>query len=161
MANRRLFSVVREERQLTYDANFHLQDFDAVQGGWYLVSVTSSPSQVLAALQACQEALISLTTDMSVEAMQSAKRTIINRFKVESQTNKFWVEKLSGTQLTYSPYKNIRSLADFESVLQSVTQKDLLDLVKVFQFREDCMSLCVGVTAPELPADLKEHFKFN
>lgn len=43
---RRLFTVVREERKLTYDASFTLLGFDAVQGGLYLVSVTTSPDQV-------------------------------------------------------------------------------------------------------------------
>lgn len=43
VANRRLFSVVREERQLTYDASFRFQNFDSILGGWYIVSVTSSP----------------------------------------------------------------------------------------------------------------------
>lgn len=32
VANRRLFSVVREERQLTYDASFSLQQRDIVEG---------------------------------------------------------------------------------------------------------------------------------
>ena len=47
VANRRLFSVVREERRLTYDASFQLHGHDSMQGGWYSVSVTSNPSQVL------------------------------------------------------------------------------------------------------------------
>jgi hypothetical protein len=46
VANRRLFSVVREERQLTYDASFQMQGHESIMGGWYLVSVTSSPQQV-------------------------------------------------------------------------------------------------------------------
>lgn len=83
MANRRLFSVVREERQLTYDASFQtqvgsiyfililqrqtdsndnasFQGHEATLGGWYLVSVTSSPAQVQDAIRACKEALFSL-----------------------------------------------------------------------------------------------------
>lgn len=57
VANRRLFSVVREERRLTYDASFQLHGHDAIRGGWYLVSVTSNPSQVAEAVKACKEAL--------------------------------------------------------------------------------------------------------
>lgn len=60
IANRRLFSVVREERQLTYDAAFQLQGFEGIQGGWYIVSVTSSPEKVQQAIRACKEALVSL-----------------------------------------------------------------------------------------------------
>lgn len=95
-----------------------------------------------------------------MEAVNSAKRSILNKFRADRQTNKFWVEKLSGTQLDYTPYKNIQSLVDFESVLQSVTHKDILDLVKLLKFEEDNMSMCVGVTAPELPVQLKNTFEF-
>lgn len=82
VANRRLFSVVREERRLTYDASFQLRGNDAVKGGWYLVSVTSSPGQVQEAVQACKEALNSLKGSMGVmgDAIQSAKRTLISRY---------------------------------------------------------------------------------
>lgn len=34
VANRRLFTVVREERQLTYDASFVLQNRDVLEGGF-------------------------------------------------------------------------------------------------------------------------------
>jgi hypothetical protein len=37
-----------------------LQGYDSLKGGWYLISVTSSPSQVQAAVRACKEALTSL-----------------------------------------------------------------------------------------------------
>jgi predicted Zn-dependent peptidase len=60
IANRRLFSVVREEKQLTYDAAFQLQSFESILGGWYIVSVTSSPHKVQQAIRACKEALVSL-----------------------------------------------------------------------------------------------------
>ena len=52
--------MVREERQLTYDASFQIQGHESVHGGWYLVSVTSSPAQVQDAIRACKEALASL-----------------------------------------------------------------------------------------------------
>ena len=45
-ASRRLFAVVREEMRLTYDASFQLLGQNSIQGGWYLVSVTSNPAQV-------------------------------------------------------------------------------------------------------------------
>ena len=60
--NRRLFSVVREKKQLTYDANFQLAEIDRLRGGWYLVSVTaSSRTNADLALEACQDTLRGLT----------------------------------------------------------------------------------------------------
>ena len=51
VATRRLFSIVREERQLTYDASFQFQGFDRIKGGMYQVSVTTSPQQADEAVQ--------------------------------------------------------------------------------------------------------------
>merc|ERR1719230_2149104 len=61
VANRRLFSVVREERRLPSDASFHFNGPETLQGSWYTVSVTSSPAQVQEALVACKEALAYLS----------------------------------------------------------------------------------------------------
>ena len=154
MANRRLFSIVREERQLTYDASFQLQSRDSIKGSWYLVSVTSSPAQVQAAVRACKEALTSLKGPFGVmgDSIQSAKRTLLNKFLTESVTNKFWVENLSGTQVSTIPDKNLKSISEFESTLQSVTLQDIQLLVDLFKFEEENMTSCVGVTAPSPPS---------
>ena len=156
VANRRLFSVVREERRLTYDASFQLHGHEAIQGGYYLVAVTSSPQQVPAAVQACKEALESLRGTFGVmgDSVQSAKRSILNRFRGESLTNKFWVENLSGTQLESMPLKTLRSIAEFENVLSGVTAQDVQLLVEAMNFTEDNMTTCVGITAAQLPPGL-------
>ena len=156
VANRRLFSVVREERRLTYDASFQLHGHEAIQGGYYLVAVTSSPQQVPAAVQACKEALESLRGTFGVmgDSVQSAKRSILNRFRGESLTNKFWVENLSGTQLESMPLKTLRSIAEFENVLNSVTAQDVQLLVEAMNFTEENMTTCVGITAAQLPPGL-------
>ena len=110
VANRRLFSVVREERQLTYDASFSFNGHDGIFGGWYLVSVTSSPSQVREALRACKEAIRSLKGTFGVmgDGVQSAKRTLMNRQRTESETNKFWVDSMSGCQVRYLSSLSVR-----------------------------------------------------
>lgn len=156
VANRRLFSVVREERRLTYDASFQLHGHEAIQGGYYLVAVTSSPQQVPAAVQACKEALESLRGTFGVmgDSVQSAKRSILNRFRGESLTNKFWVENLSGTQLESMPLKTLRSIAEFENVLSSVTAQDVQLMVEAMNFTEENMTTCVGITAAQLPPGL-------
>lgn len=155
IANRRLFSVVREERQLTYDASFQLHPREVLEGSWYTVSVTSSPQQVQAAIGACREALGSLKGPFGVkgDSVQSAKRTISNKFLTESLTNKFWVENLSGTQSSAVPDRSLQSIAEFESTLASVTAQDVQFLVDVFRFEENNMTACVGITAPTLPSE--------
>lgn len=157
VANRRLFSVVREERQLTYDASFSLKGSDLQNGGWYLVSVTSSPSQVQEAVVACKEALFSLAGSFGVmgDSVQSAKRTLRSRFRAEAGTNKFWVENMSGTQLDEMPFKTIRSIAEYEKALASVTVTDVSQLVELMALNDDSsMTACVGIAAPTPPAGM-------
>ncbi|CAN0041323.1 unnamed protein product, partial [Heterosigma akashiwo] len=55
VVNRRLFSNVREQKRLTYDANFHLTAFENLAGSWYLVTVTANPVNAQRALQACKD----------------------------------------------------------------------------------------------------------
>jgi predicted Zn-dependent peptidase len=47
VASRRLFNVVREDKMLTYDANFVFYGSDIESPGYFIVSVTSSPDQVI------------------------------------------------------------------------------------------------------------------
>ena len=157
IANRRLFSVVREERRLTYDASFNFQTHDSLRGGWYQVSVTSSPSQVHEAVKACKEALASLrgSTGIMGDSLSSAKRTILNRVRGEAQTNKFWVESLSGTQLENIPLKTLRCLTDFEAVLATVTVQDVQQLVDVLDFSPERITSCVGITGGQQLAAAK------
>ena len=125
-------------------------------GSWYTVSVTSSPAQVQSALQACKEALFSLRGAQGVtsDGMQAAKRTIANKFHTESLTNKFWVEHLSGTQSTAVRGKSLSSIALFEQALQRVSAQDIALLVEAMEMEENNMTMCVGITAPEPPAEL-------
>ena len=148
VANRRLFSVVREERRLTYDASFQFNGPESLQGSWYLVSVTSSPSQVKEALRACKEALTSLKGVFGIngDSVQSAKRTILNRFRGESLTNKFWVDNMSGTQVDAIPQKTIKCISDFEKVLGGITVQDIQQLVTVLNFDDDNMTAVCGTT---------------
>lgn len=44
----RLFTTVRDSLGLTYDVSFELNLFDRLKLGWYVISVTSTPSKVWA-----------------------------------------------------------------------------------------------------------------
>lgn len=157
VVNRRLFSVVREERRLTYDASFQLRGQEAIKGGWYLVSVTSSPEQVDQAVRACKEALASLRGPFGVlgDAVQSAKRSISNRFRADQGTNKFWVDNMCGTQLEHIPHKSLKCISEFENVLSSINVQDLQNLVEVLAFDDANMIAGIGIASPNSPNSAK------
>jgi predicted Zn-dependent peptidase len=143
--------VVREERRLTYDASFQVESQDAIRGGWFLVSVTSNPTEVQTALGACREALQSLKgLGTSEEGVQAAKHTLLNKRRSDLSTNKFWVDSLSGSQLPSMP-TSLQAVMDFEAVVQSVTVQDIRDLAGLFAFEAERTTACVGVTAPTPP----------
>ena len=98
IANRRLFSIVRERKKLTYDANFSLTGFGRLMGGLFLVTVTASKEKAQKALEACKETLDVLrgSSPISLDNLESAKRVIMNRHEVELRTSSYWATIMSG-----------------------------------------------------------------
>lgn len=136
IANRRLFSTVRERKQLTYDANFSLTGFERLKGGWFLVTVTASKEKAQAALEACKETLEALrrSNPISPDNLESAKRVVLNRHEGELRTSSYWATMMSGIQEETIPLKGPLSVTDFHAVIESMTTKDL-------QLTLDCMGL--------------------
>jgi predicted Zn-dependent peptidase len=144
-----LFSIVREERQLTYDASFQWHGKDAIQGGFYQVSVTSTPALVQRAVQACKVALKSLKREVYSDSISSAKKTIVQKYEQEKTTNQHWIEQLSGCQNEAIPLNSAEALLDFEELLHTVTAEDVQLVSDLMDFDdEEKMTVCVGVAAP-------------
>eukprot|EP00985_Skeletonema_marinoi_P009073 scaffold4163_cov129-Skeletonema_marinoi.AAC.2 len=136
IANRRLFSTVRERKQLTYDANFSLTGFERMKGGWFLVTVTASKEKAQKALDACKETLEALrkSNPISVDNLESAKRVVLNRHEGELRTSQYWATIMSGIQEESIPLKGPLSVTDFHAVIEAMTTTDL-------QLALDCMGL--------------------
>lgn len=125
--NRRLFSNVRERKQLTYDANFSLTNFERLAGGWFLVTVTASKEKAQAALEACKETLDTLRNSSRVtgDNLESAKRVVLNRHEGELRTSAYWTALMSGIQEESIPLKGPLSVTDYNAVVEALTVKDL------------------------------------
>lgn len=154
IVNRRLFSYVRERKQLTYDANFSLSGFEALRGGWYLVTVTASKEKAEAALQACKETLEALLTSSKIsnENLTGAKRVVTNRHEGELRRNSYWTQLLAGTQSDAIPLKGPASLRDFQKVVDGITVRDLqLVLEHTFGIHEDKDELFTAIGQTIVP----------
>ncbi len=125
--NRRLFSNVRERKQLTYDANFSLTDFERLAGGWFLVTVTASKEKAQAALEACKETLETLrkSNKVTMDNLESAKRVVLNRHEGELRTSAYWTKLMGGIQEESIPLKGPLSVTDFNALVEALTVKDL------------------------------------
>ncbi|MCI10895.1 insulinase (peptidase family M16), partial [Trifolium medium] len=62
-----LFTTVRDSLGLTYDVSFELNLFDRLKLGWYVISVTSTPSKVHKAVDACKNVLRGLHSNQITE----------------------------------------------------------------------------------------------
>jgi predicted Zn-dependent peptidase len=125
--NRRLFSTVRERKQLTYDANFSFAGFERLPGGWFLVTVTASIEKAQLALDACKETLHALrqSNPITPDNVESAKRVVLNRHEVELRTTAYWTYLMSGIQDESIPLKGPLAVTDFHGVVEAITAKDL------------------------------------
>lgn len=146
--NRRLFSVVRERRQLTYDANFHFSDHERLKGGWFLVSVTASPAKAEKALEACRETLagIATTSPPTRDNLESARRVVVNRHLAELISNKYWCEQLTGTTFESMPNKLLSGIRDYAKLADQVTVNDLSSILKFVDTTDPKIHTCIATS---------------
>jgi len=146
--NRRLFSTVRERKQLTYDANFSLTTFERLKGGYFLVTVTASIEKAQKALDACIETLTALrkTNPVTPDNLESAKRVVINRHDGELRTTRYWAELMSGMQEETIPLKGPLSFTDFNPMVEAITSQDLQLALECLSLKEDQLFSAIGKT---------------
>lgn len=156
IVNRRLFSTVRERKQLTYDANFCFTNFERLSGGWFLVTVTASKEKAQLALDACKETLAALRKSQTITAdnVESAKRVVMNRHDGELRTSAYWTQLMTGLQEESIPLKGPLSVTDFSAVVESITAKDLQLTLETLGLEEDDLYTAIGRTI--LPAGTEE-----
>jgi len=150
ICNRRLFSTVRERKQLTYDANFSLQGFERIMGGWFLVTVTASKEKAVQALEACKETLHALrrSSQITPDNVESAKRVVQNRHEGELRTTQYWTHLMTGMQEESVPLKGPLSVLDFHTVVESITSKDVQLTLECLDLDDDKLFTCIGQTVP-------------
>jgi predicted Zn-dependent peptidase len=155
IANRRLFSNVRERKQLTYDANFSFTGFERLLGGWFLVTVTASKENAQKALDACKETLDTLrrSQPISPDNVESAKRVVLNRHEFQLRTTPYWTEQMSGLQEESVPLKGPLSFTDFQAVVEAMTPKDLQLTLETMGLEDDQLYTAIGRTMQQQGVD--------
>jgi predicted Zn-dependent peptidase len=173
IANRRLFSIVREEQQLTYDASFNFKEYEIIHGSYYLISVTSSPQKIQAAIRGCKDAIASLTRKsglsssyaggvLSGDTLQSAKRSLLSKWKNEQISNSFWISQLTGIQSSSLPLKSLSTILDYEMILSSITVNDVQTLMEILRMDdEENMTACIGIASPIHPSEVMKERPFS
>ncbi|KFG60039.1 peptidase M16 inactive domain-containing protein [Toxoplasma gondii RUB] len=153
IVSKRMFSVLREEQRLTYDATFDFLSFEILRGGLFVVTVHTEPRLVEAVLQVARTALRDLATVRPLQGYQleSAKKQIISRHAHDRQMGRYWMELLAGLQLDNLPQKNIAYIRDLPAVVESVTLEDLQEIFESFGLRDADLWEGVGTAGPVPP----------
>ncbi|KAL8454300.1 hypothetical protein Emed_000409 [Eimeria media] len=166
LVTKRLFSVLREEKRLTYEAAFEVLSFDILWGGAFVITVHTQPEAAERTLEATHVALQQLTSTRPLlqSQLEGAKQQVISRHVHDRKYGRYWLDLLGGMQLSEVPEKNSSYFEDFERVVDSVTLQDIHLLLRSLGVHRDAMWEAVGISGPvpphafsRLPTNISKH----
>lgn len=144
--NSRLFTTVRDSLGLTYDVSFELNLFDRLKLGWYVVSVTSTPTKVHRAVDACKNVLRGLHSNMiTPRELDRARRTLLMRHEAEIKSNAYWLGLLAHLQATSVPRKDISCITELTSLYEAATIEDIYVAYEQLKIDEGSLFSCIGI----------------
>ncbi|XWS24637.1 hypothetical protein CRYUN_Cryun28dG0119700 [Craigia yunnanensis] len=144
--NSRLFTTVRDSLGLTYDVSFELNLFDRLKLGWYVISVTSTPSKVYKAVDACKNVLRSLHTNkIAPRELERAKRTLLMRHEAEIKSNAYWLGLLAHLQASSVPRKGISCVKELTFLYEAASIQDIYLAYDQLKVDEDSLYSCIGI----------------
>ncbi|XVE56311.1 hypothetical protein DITRI_Ditri03aG0228400 [Diplodiscus trichospermus] len=145
--NSRLFTTVRDSLGLTYDVSFELNLFDRLKLGWYVISVTSTPSKVYKAVDACKNVLRGLHTNkIAPRELERAKRTLLMRHEAEIKSNAYWLGLLAHLQASSVPRKGISCVKELTFLYEAASIEDIYLAYEQLKVDEDSLYSCIGIS---------------
>jgi hypothetical protein len=155
--NSRLFTTVRDSMGLTYDVSFELNLFDKLDLGWYVIAVTSTPSKVHKAVDACKGVLRGLHSNKIVEReLDRAKRTLLMKHEAETKTNAYWLGLLAHLQSSSVPRKDISCIKEMTTLYESATIEDLYLAYEHLKVDDSSLFSCIGIAGAESGEDMND-----
>lgn len=155
--NSRLFTTVRDSLGLTYDVSFELSLFDRLKLGWYVISVTSTPSKVYKAVDACKNVLRGFHSNkIAQRELDRAKRTLLMRHEAESKSNAFWLGLLAHLQASSVPRKDISCIKDLTLLYEAATIEDIYLAYEHMIVDDSSLFSCVGVAGAQAGEDISD-----
>ncbi|KAI3800722.1 hypothetical protein L1987_28816 [Smallanthus sonchifolius] len=152
--NSRLFTEVRDSQGLTYDVSFEINLFDRLNLGWYVISVTSTPSKVLRAVDACKSVLRGLHSKKIAEhELDRAKRTLLMKHDAESKSNAYWLGLIAHLQAASVHRKDISCINDLTMLYGAATIEDVYLAYEQLKIDEQSLYCCIGVAGAQAGDD--------
>lgn len=97
-----------------------------------------------------------MTSRVSSDNLESAKRVVLNRHQGELRQSKYWTELMSGLQEESIPLKGPLSITDYNAMIEAITVKDLQLTLECLGLENNQLYTAIGQTVqPEgyVPAD--------
>ncbi|MFS7931678.1 putative processing peptidase [Helianthus anomalus] len=152
--NSRLFTEVRDSQGLTYDVSFEINLFDRLNLGWYVISVTSTPSKVHRAVDACKSVLRGLHSKKIAEhELDRAKRTLLMKHDAESKSNAYWLGLIAHLQAASVHRKDISCINDLTMLYGAATIEDVYLAYEQLKIDEQSLYCCIGVAGAQAGDD--------
>jgi predicted Zn-dependent peptidase len=149
--NSRLFTTVRDALGLTYDVSFELHNFDRLDHGWWVVTVTSTPQKIEQAVQASVNTVRGLQNQRVTQfELDRAKRNLLTRHDSDMKDNGYWVSLLTHLQNDLVPHKDIGCLQDLVRMYDEAIVADIYEAYGRLGLSEEAVYSCVGVSGPKL-----------
>eukprot|EP00250_Pteridium_aquilinum_P006240 c16198_g1_i1 orf=144-3938(+) len=148
--NARLFTTVRDTLGLTYDVSFEMSLFDRLKGGWYVISVTSTPSKVQKAVAASLKVLQGLRENpISKRDLDRARRTLMMRHESDSKDNTYWLGLLTHVQSAKVFRKDISCIRDLFKLYESATIEDVYNAYDLLKVDDESVFTCMGIAGAQ------------
>ncbi|KAG0463237.1 hypothetical protein HPP92_021713 [Vanilla planifolia] len=155
--NSRLFTTVRDSLGLTYDVSFEVSLFDKLKLGWYVITVTSTPSKVYKAVDACKDVLRGLHSNkIAHRELDRAKRTLLMRHEAETKSNAYWLGLLAHLQASFVPRKDICCIKDLASIYEAATIEDIYMAYQYLKVDDASLFSCIGVAGTQSNEELSD-----
>eukprot|EP00467_Chlorarachnion_reptans_P021463 CAMPEP_0114498860 /NCGR_PEP_ID=MMETSP0109-20121206/7104_1 /TAXON_ID=29199 /ORGANISM="Chlorarachnion reptans, Strain CCCM449" /LENGTH=1231 /DNA_ID=CAMNT_0001676379 /DNA_START=104 /DNA_END=3799 /DNA_ORIENTATION=+ len=151
MLNTELFIMVRDTLSLTYHVQLDIGKAEHLPSNAWLLLVHSQVENIDRAMDACVDVLRRFRA--SDNQLEDAKRAVISSYQNSLSSDHFWLDLLSGSQSDDLPRKNLEAIADYETVVKSLTTADIHDVYAAFGFRGDALFKCIAVSEGEMEGE--------
>ncbi|KAI5069253.1 hypothetical protein GOP47_0015554 [Adiantum capillus-veneris] len=149
--NARLFTLVRDTLGLSYDVSFEMSLFDRLKGGWYVVSVTSTPAKVKKAVEASLKVLRGLRENpISKRDLDRARRTLMMRHESDSKDNTYWLGLLTHVQSAKVFRKDVSCIRDLFKLYEAATIEDVYNAYDLLKVDDESVFTCMGIAGAQI-----------
>ncbi|EUD69523.1 hypothetical protein C922_00386 [Plasmodium inui San Antonio 1] len=148
--NSKLFHYLREKKELTYDSSFEFINYEKYFAGFFTLLVQTNPKDLKVIKNEVLSSFENFTKNFynySDYLIENAKLSYLNK---KTKDLKFFVDKISGMQLTHFPlkYKNKFLLTD-NLILSRIEKIDVLLAVYVLFNQTSSYHISCGIASPK------------